>query len=134
MQFSHDLSFEQRLQRLDLEPVMKKFSEESGVQGADLERAEMLYRQYLTLRHRYADSRFSAPRLVDEVWHTHIMFTRKYFEDCNLLFGEYLHHDPEFSGNETSFQDITLPAYQKEFGINLLAYGVSDLALAAQSA
>ena len=33
-------------------------------------------------------------RIVDIVWHTHILFTEKYHEDCETLFGEYLHHRP----------------------------------------
>lgn len=32
--------------------------------------------------------------VVDIFWHTHILFTRKYFKDCEAIFGQYLHHEP----------------------------------------
>ena len=32
--------------------------------------------------------------VVDIFWHTHILFTRKYFKDCEAVFGQYLHHEP----------------------------------------
>lgn len=32
---------------------------------------------------------------ADEVWHYHLLNTRKYHADCNMLFaGQYLHHTP----------------------------------------
>ncbi len=33
---------------------------------------------------------------IDEIWHLHILDTRAYMDDCNALFGEYLHHYPYF--------------------------------------
>jgi hypothetical protein len=35
--------------------------------------------------------------VVDIVWHTHILFTRKYLADCRAIFGYYLHHTPTIS-------------------------------------
>lgn len=35
------------------------------------------------------------PQLIDIVWHTHIIFTSKYFKDCKQIFGFYLHHLPD---------------------------------------
>ena len=32
---------------------------------------------------------------VDEFWHTHILHTMKYTEDCERVFGTYLHHNPD---------------------------------------
>ena len=32
--------------------------------------------------------------LVDEVWHTFILFTSEYRKFCNILVGEYIHHEP----------------------------------------
>jgi len=34
-------------------------------------------------------------QLVDIFWHTHILFTRKYHDDCKNIFGRYLHHEPD---------------------------------------
>ncbi|HSA74089.1 MAG TPA: hypothetical protein VLD84_09060 [Nitrososphaeraceae archaeon] len=35
--------------------------------------------------------------LVDEVWHTFILFTNEYRIFCNTVFGEYIHHEPNVS-------------------------------------
>ena len=35
--------------------------------------------------------------LVDEVWHTFILFTIEYRKFCNTIFGEYIHHEPNVS-------------------------------------
>lgn len=31
---------------------------------------------------------------IDEMWHEHILDTRKYSDDCQTVFGYYLHHTP----------------------------------------
>lgn len=119
-----DQSFEQRLAKVDLAAVMSHLAKETGLEGTDLERAEDLYRKFLTLKARYPGKSFVPPRIVDHVWHTHITFTRQYMADCDLLFGSYLHHTPESEGMEELFEESTIPAMQNEFGINLRAYGL----------
>jgi hypothetical protein len=123
-QSQFDTSFESRLARVDLTAVMAHVAADTGLQGADLTRAEQLYRQFLTLSARYPALSLVPPKLVDAVWHAHISFTRQYFADCELLFGEYLHHTPDVTGAEAIFEAVTVPAYQAEFGVNLKAYGV----------
>jgi hypothetical protein len=120
-----DTSFESRLASIDLSAVMAHVAADTGFTGADLQRAEQLYRQFLTLKARYPEVCFVPPKLVDEVWHTHITFTRQYFADCDLLFGEYLHHTPDLANSEQGFETVTVPAYATEFGVNLKAYGAN---------
>lgn len=122
-----DTTFEQRLAKVNLDAVMQHVADDTGLPVADLVRAEDLYRKYLTLRASFPQTDFVPPRLVDHVWHAHITFTRQYMADCDMLFGEYLHHNPAAEGEDMSpvFEANTLPAYQREFGINLMAYGTS---------
>ena len=35
--------------------------------------------------------------IADIVWHTHILFTEKYHEDCLEIFGDYIHHRPKIT-------------------------------------
>lgn len=35
--------------------------------------------------------------LVDEVWHTFILFTNEYRKFCETIIGEYIHHEPNVS-------------------------------------
>lgn len=37
-------------------------------------------------------------RDADEYWHAHILFMKKYEEDCRLFFGYLLMHNPESQG------------------------------------
>lgn len=56
---------------------------------------ERQYRQFLKL------SALPGPvvvptKLIDVFWHAHILDTRKYAEDCDQIFGRFLHHFPYF--------------------------------------
>ena len=37
---------------------------------------------------------------VDEVWHLHILDTQSYADDCNRLFGKFIHHMPTYTTME----------------------------------
>ena len=37
---------------------------------------------------------------VDEVWHQHILTTKKYQKDCERLVGTFIHHNPSFTAEE----------------------------------
>lgn len=115
-----DLSFEQRLAKLDLTKVMSRVSRETGMEGETLARAEQLYRQFLTLLNRFPQKTFVPPVIVDHVWDSHVMHTRQYASDCELLFGSYRHHDPREDDTSAEYESITIPAYAAEFGVDIL--------------
>ncbi len=88
---------------------------------------EGLYKKWLILHKVYGDSITIAPNeTVDEYWHFHILDTRKYISDCNLIFGYYLHHYPYFGLTETETQEdlsegfaLTQKLFKKHFAHNL---------------
>jgi hypothetical protein len=51
-------------------------------------------------------------RVVDIVWHTHILFTEKYHADCEAIFGGYLHHRPTLADEDLSSGKDTVHAAQ----------------------
>lgn len=60
---------------------------------------------------------------VDEIWHNHILDTKAYFKDCEVIFGRYMHHFAYFGmRGEADFQDLnnsfdrTQELYFKHFG------------------
>src|SRR5437773_2173683 len=60
---------------------------------------------------------------VDEFWHTHILQTIKYTEDCEAVFGKYLHHAPHVGEvtpadkeKRIALAEKTRQLYQREFG------------------
>lgn len=49
-------------------------------------------------------------KLVDEMWHTFILFTHDYVSYCERYFGRYLHHDP----TPQSEYIATIEAYERD--------------------
>jgi hypothetical protein len=81
---------------LDLDGVAYKLHLD---EGWDLERIDSAiadYRIFLQAL-RLAGGEVVPTRLVDSVWHHHILDTEKYMGDCRSLFGGYIHHYP-YSG------------------------------------
>ena len=58
---------------------------------------------------------------IDEVWHMHILDTRAYMQDCDALFGEYLHHYPYFGmlGEENQQQWFDVQAQSAQLWLRL---------------
>lgn len=118
------------------------FSEiERKLQGADplickrwsteeLEVGIQYYRNFLYLNKKY-QSKFPVipPMLeVDEIWHHHILDTRRYIIDCHNIFGYYFHHYPYFGARgegDKQNLDMSFSVAQKlheyEFGCEMIA-------------
>ena len=61
------------------------------------------YRNFMFILYKYQKKHKVVPSIeVDEIWHHHILDTRKYFLDCESVYGEYMHHFPYFGmrGND----------------------------------
>jgi hypothetical protein len=61
--------------------------------------------------------------VVDDFWHLHILDTQKYYADCELFLGYFLHHFPYFGmRSEEDAQNLktawenTLAIYEEYFG------------------
>jgi hypothetical protein len=80
--------------------------------SATADRAVRAYKQflYVTRLMLAAGERVSPHKAVDALWHEHILHTRRYMADCEVLFGHYLHHEPGTSATP-SVADTT--AYQR---------------------
>lgn len=84
---------------LDLEPIRYKLvydPEGEPWSRERAERAEIAYKRFLTLVVLYPKQRLVPLGDIDKFWHQHILDTRKYAEDCDKVFGHFLHHFPYF--------------------------------------
>ena len=115
------------LDRLDLTMVRMKLlssSEEGPVwEPSTLDLAEHEYRRFLALNLMYPDKEVVPCKLVDALWHAHILDTEAYARDCDDLFGYFLHHFPYFGlrGEEDATQlwtayGTTIDLYTEAFG------------------
>jgi len=78
------------------------------------------YRKMLVLNQIYPDTPVVPSKLVDQVWHTHILDTIQYHRDCLRMFGKYFHHAPSFGGEEEKTelredQTVMLQKYEEHF-------------------
>lgn len=82
---------------LDLDPIKVKLMHKESGEGWSLPYAnavEAEYRRYLELMKRYPSAQVAPGFDVDTFWHYHILDTMKYAEDCQAVFGYFLHHFP----------------------------------------
>jgi hypothetical protein len=63
------------------------------------EDAEIEYKKFLVLKRAYPEREIVPNKTVDLFWHQHILDTVKYAEDCEVLFGFFIHHYPYFGMN-----------------------------------
>ena len=124
--FAGDMaSLRKRIWAIDLEPILVKLIDAHGGHGWPLERARSgveEYRRFLFLTVTRPET-IVPTEFVDEVWHTHILDTMKYAEDCDRAFGFFLHHFPYFGIRgaddqamlQMTFQS-TAEIYRSEFG------------------
>ncbi len=116
------------IDRMDLEPIIRKLTDPSYYldrwNRKDVQTGVKLYRNFLYLKKKYGKRHPIVPsEEIDEIWHAHILDTRKYIKDCQAIFGEYLHHYPYFGiGSKADKQALeaafnqTQELYFQEFG------------------
>jgi hypothetical protein len=112
--------------RLDLANVKMKLadSEEGpGLSYDEIALMETEYRKFLALHLMHPEADIVPCKIVDEMWHRHILDTAAYRVDCDSIFGRFLDHFPYFGmrGDEDAqalndaYAD-TLDRYREAFG------------------
>jgi hypothetical protein len=116
------------IQALDLESVKSRVMDPELGEGwtrAHADSIEAAYKNYLTILVKYQDHAedILLSKDVDEFWHTHILQTIKYTEDCEKVFGGFLHHSPHVGERSPAdlerrveLAEITRGLYEREFG------------------
>jgi hypothetical protein len=116
------------IQSLDLDTVKVRIMDAELGEGWTREYADSIeaaYKTYLTMLVKHPDDAedILLSKDVDEFWHTHILQTMKYAEDCQIVFGNFLHHEPHV-GERTAadlekraaMAERTRGLYAREFG------------------
>jgi hypothetical protein len=87
------------IQALDLDPIKVKLmgtDEGHGWSREYADQMEVAYRRFLTLLVTHPETTVAPSKEIDKFWHAHILDTMKYAEDCQQVFGYFLHHFPYF--------------------------------------
>jgi hypothetical protein len=99
---------------LDLGPIMFKLMATKDGKGWSREKTEAAvesYRRFLFLTVTQGET-IVPSQDADEVWHTHILDTRKYREDCGETFGFFLDHFPYFGMRSDEDQECLQDTFQ----------------------
>ena len=116
------------IRALDLESVKLRVMDSELGFGWTREYADSIesaYKNYLGMLVKHPDDAedIVLNKDVDEFWHTHILQTMKYTDDCERMFGTYLHHNPHFGprtpedlAKKAALTEKTRKLYEKEFG------------------
>ncbi|MBA3679502.1 hypothetical protein H0W80_04965 [Candidatus Saccharibacteria bacterium] len=117
------------IDELDLEPIIFKLVNPEDGTPLSLAQADvvtMKYRQYLKLCAMYPGKSIVPNKEIDQVWHTHILDTAKYRDDCDQVFGKFLDHFPYFglrgeedAQNLKTAYAVTLDLFRNHFGAEL---------------
>lgn len=89
----------QAIDELDLGPIKVKLMEKDEGEGWSVEQvnmAEKWYKRFLFLSLMHPTTPIVPSKTLDTFWHYHILDTMKYAEDCQNIFGYFLHHFPYF--------------------------------------
>lgn len=113
-------------EQLDLGAIRRKLEdpeEGKGYSSDHLDLLETEYRRFLALRLAYPDASIVPCKVVDEMWHQHILDTIAYRRDCDTIFGCFMDHFPYFGmrgpEDEQALADayeVTLSHYRSTFG------------------
>jgi len=114
------------IEALDLDPIKLKLMDSEEGQGWSPEyadRMELAYKRFLTLLVTHPEVTLAPCKDVDKFWHGHILDTLKYADDCDTVFGRFLHHFPYFgmrgaedAANLAKAAENTRRLYRREFG------------------
>jgi hypothetical protein len=104
-----DMQLDHNIRMLDLECIAYKVCRDELWDVNRVDRVELEYRAFLQILKESGTHGLIAPtNEVDIFWHHHILDTEKYINDCQKIFGYYLHHYPYsgFFGETDSKQQL----------------------------
>lgn len=114
-----------KIETLDLEPIKFKLMKENGWPIDQVNEVEKQYKGFLHICKNYTNLDVMPTKNIDEFWHTHILDTEKYMDDCDNIFGHYLHHypyagmtGPEDEARANKVFEITKAIFSEDLGID----------------
>ena len=95
------------IQTLDFSLLKVKLKFDKQWSDEKLTIIERRYKNFLYLLWKYRGQHLIVPTDdVDQFWHEHILDTRSYREHTQLIFGDYLDHDPYAALNTDSIESL----------------------------
>ena len=113
------------VESLDFDQMNDKLVNYYGWSKEDVSLMNDYYKKWLAIHACYPELAVAPSAKLDEYWHMHILDTEKYMQDCQLVFGHYLHHYPYFGlegdkENLDSGFETTRKLFKHHFGHDLI--------------
>lgn len=109
--------FMEDIDKIDFTMVKLKLQEPPyegyGWSAIEANEAEIEYKRFLALKRTYPDKDIVPHKDVDIFWHQHILDTEKYAQDCDEIFGYFLHHYPYFGMNGPQDEQNLMDAFEE---------------------
>lgn len=125
---------------MNLDNVHSRLVNTAGYAQDVADLAIEMYRKFLFLKATYPKDKIVPPKLVDDVWHEHIIFTQDYIRTCEKINGAYIHHtplEPDCSPADMMAHDAgwtrTKELFQREFQIDLENNPITGMRMAGDS-
>ena len=77
--------------------IAARYQQLYDVPHAELVRHERELKRYLVLRSRLRAATLPTPKVLDQLWHVFLLYTRDYMTFCDILGGGFIHHVPSES-------------------------------------
>jgi len=117
-------------------PLVERCMRHHGWSESFAKRTLKGYRQFMELKsvmNDWQETKLAAPLAVHQMWEQHILDNLNYTDDCFLLFGRVIGHDPDAPLNDRSTIDrikTTKIAFQARYGTDqdpdVWDWGLSD--------
>lgn len=88
----------EKLNSLNLWPIVAYLTNSKKGCGWTIEQAFGAigrYKTFLFISYLYPQALLVPTLEIDRVWHVHILHTRQYRNDCQRVFGHFIHHEPD---------------------------------------
>ena len=113
---------------INLEMVKMKMTnpdEGAGWTSEQCQEAELEYKRFLTLCRKfpYPENSVVPNKIMDTMWHYHILDTRAYSRDCDRVFGGYFHHFPYFGMRGEEDASNLIQAFEKTKHLYFAMFG-----------
>lgn len=92
------------VESLDLSNIVTRLQAKEKFEEPRAQAAVEMYRQFLAMVQGHPEQIMVPNEDVDAAWHHHILDTQAYARDCEGMFGQFLHHNPNFYGTDAFFE------------------------------
>jgi len=82
--------------KLDLSDILQKVAKTNGWSDEYKNKVSEEYMKFLYIIKYYGHGAVPS-KMVDLVWHQHILDTKIYMKDMKAIFGRYIHHNPSYT-------------------------------------